>query len=305
MKILINPLIYVLVICIGFFLSLLNDRLFYLSIRGLSFIAKKLDKRRKRYVKANLDFIFENTLSKDEKLKILDRCYDNFIFVILNSLRLQFMNKDKYIAKFSSSNEELISQYLHENKKIIFVAAHYGDWEALARYVPYKYRNLNLHGIGRLTQFSSINKLMKNSREHFGAKFLDKKGAGRKLSKILHHENNVLALVIDQHISEDEGIWVRMFDKDVTHTAIASILSRKYNAPIIFIYITPNEFYSHYKIHFELISEAIKGDNVKQDIHNMTQLQASYTQKIISQNPSEWFWFHKRFKGKYKFIYES
>ena len=75
MKIL-NPIIYVLVVCIGFFLSILNDYLFYLSIRGLSFIAKKLDKRRKNNALSNLDFIFENKLKESEKLKIIDRCYD-------------------------------------------------------------------------------------------------------------------------------------------------------------------------------------------------------------------------------------
>ena len=303
MKIL-NPIIYVLVILIGFFLSILNDYLFYLSIRGLSFIAKKLDKRRKKNARSNLDFIFENKLKESEKLRIIDRCYDNFIFVILNSLRLQFMNKDKYIAKFSASNEEIINKYLTKNKRIIFLTAHYGDWEALVRYIPYKYKNLKFHAIGRLTQFSSINKLIKKSRESFGSEFLDKKGAGEKLSKIIKKENNALGLVIDQNIAPSEGLWVKMFNKDVTHTSLASILSRRHRVPLIFVCITPNDTYSEYKIHFELLSEALESRDVKQDIYNMTQLQASYTQKIILDEPREWFWFHKRFKAKYESIYK-
>lgn len=287
----------------GFILSLMSDRIFFYQIKLLSFLFRILDKRRKQDCLTNLTFAYNNSLTLEAKKKILNRCYDNFSFVILNALRLLYMNEEKYIAKFRVHNEELIDNLI-KNGNFIFTTAHYGDWEGTARYVAYKHKNITLNVVGRLTQFKSVNKLMEKSRQKFGSKFLDKKGVGRQLVKLLTDKKNIIGLVVDQNISINEGILVKMFDKDVTHTAIASILSRKYNIPIVFAYMQLSQDYSTYDLYFHKLCDAIITNDYKTDIYTMTQLQASFSEKIIREKNDEWFWFHKRFKAKYEQIYK-
>lgn len=287
----------------GFILSIMNDRIFFYNVKFLSFIFKTFDKRRKKDCFNNLDFAYNNTLSEKEKTKILNQCYDNFAFVILNALRLLYMSKEKYISKFRVRNEDLIKDLINKGN-FIFITAHYGDWEGTARYVAYKHKNINLSVVGRFTQFSSINLLMQKSRQRFGSSFLDKVGASRHLVKLLKDKKNIIGLVIDHNVSQFEGIFVKMFGKDVTHTAAASILARKYNIPIVFAYTTLSADYRNYNLNFVKICNAIITKDSKADIEAMTQLQADFTQKIINENKGEWFWFHKRFKAKYSKIYK-
>lgn len=287
----------------GFILSLMSDRIFLYSIKALSFLLKALDKRRRQDCLTNLTFAYNDELDSATKIKILNRCYDNFSFVILNALRLLYMNEKKYIAKFRVHNEELIDELIKKGN-FIFVTAHYGDWEGTARYVAYKHKNITLSVVGRLTQFSSVNKLMEKSRQKFGSRFLDKRGVSRTLLKLLADKKNIIGLVVDQNISIHEGIVVKMFDKDVTHTSIASILARKYDIPIVFAYMRLGEDYSTYDLYFEKLCDAIISNDSKADIHTMTQLQASFSEKIIREKNDEWFWFHKRFKAKYEEIYK-
>ena len=303
MKIL-DCFIYVFANVSGFFLSLMSDKIFYLNVRFLAFIFRILDKRRKYDCLSNLAFAFNGTLDTKSKQEILNRCYENFAFVLLNSLRLLFMKKDRYLQKFRVHNIEVLEEAI-KNGNFIITTAHYGDWEGTARFIASRFKDIKLSVVGRLTNFQSINHLMEKSRQNFGSAFLDKKGVSKHLIKLLSKPNNAIGLVIDQHISINEGIWVKFFDKDVTHSPIASILSRKYNIPILFVYIQSSRDFSHYDIYFDFLTNAIKSENSKEDIAKMTQIQASFTEKIIRQKKDEWFWFHKRFKAKYEDIYKQ
>lgn len=296
-------MIYVVAIMIGAYLALLSDRIFYYHIKFLSLLFRTFDKRRGVDCMTNLNFAFGDSMDRQRKEQIVKRCYDNFAFVLLNASRLMFANKQKYISRFDCENWHLLSE-LSKNGNAIFITAHYGDWEATSRYVAAKV-DCTLSVVGRLTQFNSVNTLMEISRRKFGANFLDKKGVTKSLIRLLNKPNNMIGLVIDQNMSPSEGLWVKMFGKDVTHSPIASILSRKYNLPIIGVYITLSEDYSRYKIHFDLVSNAIITNDSKQDIENLTQLQASYVEGIVRAKPDEWFWFHKRFKAKYAEIYQK
>ena len=287
----------------GFCLSLMNDKIFFYNVKFLSFLFKIFDRRRRKDCITNLNLAFGDSLDMGEKKRILNHAYDNFAFVILNAARLICMPKEKYIAKFRVHNEKLISDLIAQGN-FIFITAHYGDWEGTARYVAHKHKEISLSVVGRLTQFDSVNMLMEKSRQKFGSHFLDRRGVGRKLVALLKDKKNVIGLVIDQNMALGEGIWVKFFGKEVSHTAAAATLARKYKIPIICAYMRLNADYSLYDLYFEKVCDAIITQDSKADILAMTQAQSDFTEKIIREKPDEWFWFHKRFKGKYREIYE-
>lgn len=287
----------------GFFLSLMSDKIFFCHIKMLSFLFQIFDRRRKRDALANLDFAFENALDSAEKRAILKRAYDNFAFVILNAMRLIWMPKERYIAKFRVHNEQLISDLIAQGN-FVFITAHYGDWEGTARYVAHKHKEINLSVVGRLTQFDSVNLLMEKSRQKFGSFFLDRRGVGRKLVALLKDKKNIIGLVIDQNIALGDGIWVKFFGKEVIHASAASTLARKYKIPIICAYMRLNSDYSEYDLYFEKVCDAIISSDAKADILAMTQAQSDFTERIIREKADEWLWFHRRFKAKYNEIYK-
>lgn len=287
----------------GFCLSLMNDKIFFYNVKFLSFLFKIFDRRRRKDCIINLNLAFGDSLDEGKKNRILNRAYDNFAFVILNAARLIWMPKEKYIAKFRVHNENLIRDLIAKGN-FVFITAHYGDWEGTARYVAHKHKEISLSVVGRLTQFDSVNNLMEKSRQKFGSHFLDRRGVGRKLVALLKDKKNVIGLVIDQNMALGEGIWVKFFGKEVSHTAAAATLARKYKIPIICAYMRLNADYSLYDLYFEKVCDAMITSDSKADILAMTQAQSDFTEKIIREKPDEWFWFHKRFKGKYRALYE-
>lgn len=286
------------------FLAILPHRLFLGCVDFLTFIFRTFDTRRYKDAMNNLDFVFQESKTQEEKRTILHRCYRNFAFVLLQALRSIYLDKEKHFKDFEFENLHYLTDCVKAGKSAVMISAHFGYWEAIGSALPRFAQGYGRYSLGRLTQFDAINQLIIQSREAFGVKLINKKGALKTLLKLYTQSKQIAGIIIDQNVSESEGVWVKFFDKDVTHTPVASILSRRFGIEILPVFIDMNEDYTRFKVIFcEPFACSSLGDT-QQDILEATQKQATLTQRIIEQSPSSYFWFHKRFKSKYPHIYK-
>lgn len=298
---------FVLVECVAFllgkFLSIIPHKLFVFHVKMLAKVLSLLDTRRYKDARANLDFVYGDGLSVEQKEAIIRRCYRNFAFVILESIRVVYLKREEYERRFVFIDEHFLTDCISKDGSAVVVSMHFGYWEAMATALPQRYRMCEMASLGRLTQFESINRLIIKRRESQGVRMIDKKGAFKHLLKLYSKRNAIAGILVDQNIDLGEGIEVRFFGKRATHTTIASVLSRRFGVAIVPLFIDFNEDYSRYYVRFcEPIRTQVTNDST-QDILQATQKQANITQQIIESNPSSWFWFHKRFKIFYPDIY--
>ncbi|WP_104697517.1 MULTISPECIES: lipid A biosynthesis lauroyl acyltransferase [unclassified Helicobacter] len=298
---------------VGFILAKIPHCLFYGVIKALASLLRFLDKKRYKNARANLDFVFGDTYTTEQKKQIIKRCYENFVFVILESIRLPFLNKDAYLKRFDFQGKDNLFSLLKENKKVVLVSAHYGYWESLGTAIPLQmqkelqnYKNYDMFSLGRLTNFDFINQMIIKRREIFNVRLIDKKGAFRKLLKIYSASNAVgTGILIDQNMSKDEGIEIDFLAKKATQTPITSILSRRFDVYLVPILIDFNKDYSKYTMHIYPSIQTPQTSNMQQDILEATIAQVKIIENAIKTNPSNWFWFHKRFKSFYPEIYSK
>ncbi|PAF50520.1 lipid A biosynthesis lauroyl acyltransferase [Helicobacter sp. 13S00477-4] len=265
---------------------------------------RKFDKRRFKDAKANLDFVYGQSLNEIEKENLIHRCYRNFAFILLESIRVVYIPKSKYKSRFQIINKHYLTDSLKGDKSIVLMSGHYGYWEAMATILPQEFQGYDLASLGRLTDYKAINDLIISRREACGVRLIDKKGAFKHLLKMYSNSKAVVGILLDQNISIDEGIWVDFFGKETTHSTIASILSRRFEVDIVPVFIDFNQDYSKFEIRFYPPIRTQITENATNDIYESTQKQAKLTEEIIRQNPSAWFWFHKRWKSKYGEIYQ-
>lgn len=287
---------------LGWFLACLPHRLFLGFVYALSGLMRLLDRRRYKDAMANLDFVFPQ-MSVGEKKAIIKRCYQNFAFVLLESARALYMDKQKHLTRFEFQNLDFLTQLIAEEKSFVLISAHFGYWEAMANALPQFAKGYDLYSLGRLTQFESVNKMIIQSRENYGVKLINKKGSLKQLLKIYTKPKQAVGILVDQNMSESEAVCVKFFGKDVTHSPVASILSRRYDISILPVYIDFNEDYTRFYVKFYEPFKTPNTHDMDKDLLETTQRQASVTQKAIENSPSSWFWFHKRFKARYPEIY--
>ncbi|AFI04272.1 lipid A biosynthesis lauroyl acyltransferase [Helicobacter cetorum] len=294
-----------LVNSLGFILAKMPHSWFLACVKGLAKLMRTFDKRRYHDAKANLDFVFKDTKSEAEKEAIIKKGYENFAFIILETIRVIFIPKHVYDSRFTLINEENVWKSLHKEGQAITLCMHFGYWEAVGTTLAQYYEGYGRGCLGRLTKFAPINHMIMSRREAFGVQFVNKVGAMKELIKMYNKGNGLVGILVDQNISHKEGVVIKFFNEDATHTTIASILSRRYNIDIQPVFIDFNDDYSHYTATYYPSIRSSITDNAERDILECTQAQASLCEEVIRKHPESYFWFHRRFKNTHPEIYRA
>lgn len=268
--------------------------------KAIGALLARLDNKRGKDAMANLNFAYGESLSQEEKERIIKRCYVSLVYNVFDFLRLGVMSQEELLSSLEVESEEPIQRVLQEGRPVIIVTAHYGNWELASLFIGLRYVPLTV--VGRLFDDAVIDEMIFKTRERFGITLVNKNGAMRELVRALKAGRN-LGIVVDQNTSDQEGILVDFFGKRVRHTPSASILARRFGAYILPAFVKSSEDYTRHTICFDEPFLVERSEDMERDILEATQRQAQATEKIIREKPDDWFWFHRRFKNQYEEIY--
>ncbi|OYZ58771.1 MAG: hypothetical protein B7Y17_05945 [Sulfuricurvum sp. 24-42-5] len=193
----------------------------------------------------------------------------------------------------------MVDLYLSQNRPIIFISAHHGNWEigaaslaALITPITSIYKGLDN---------DAFNPYLLEARSRHRLNLVEKNGAIKHLARALKN-NQCVSLLIDQSSNVKSGVKVNFFNHPTYHTSAAAQLSRKYKAPIIGLYIYTDDE-ENYTIRFVEPIEVHTEDEAS--ILDATQRQVDDLEKVIREHPKYWFWCHKRWKSEYQEIYSA
>lgn len=264
---------------------------------ALASVAHKLAGKRNRIIEANLNFAFGNDLSFNEKKEVEHYCYRNLALNLLQVMENKRNSVEDLAKQVTFENKEMVDTYLSQNRPIIFISAHHGNWEigaaslaALVTPITSIYKGLDN---------DAFNPYLLEARSRHRLNLIEKNGAIKHLARALKN-NQCVSLLIDQSSNAKSGIKVDFFNHPTYHTSAAAQLSRKYNAPIIGLYIYTDDE-ENYTIRFVEPIE-VEGED-EQSILNATQRQVDDLEKVIRAHPKFWFWCHKRWKSEFNEIY--
>ena len=284
----------------GFILKVLPRKATIKLMRGLAWFAYTVSKKHQHIMNNNLDLAFDNKLSKEEKKKIGIDAFINLIDTTFGIIYRDKMDKQEVIKNVTFENEEIIKNYQKENKQFILVTGHYGNWELLSQSIAIHF-DLTLVGVGRELDSSLMDKILIKNRERFNVEMVYKKGAMKGCIRAIN-KKKIIGILTDQHLPLEQSINVDFFKHKVTHTPLASILSRKFGIDLIPAYISTDD-YENYTVTVYPPIESLKTDNQEEDLESMTKAQAKVLEEVIRAKPSQWFWQHKRWKEFYGEMY--
>jgi len=269
-------------------------------INFFAFLAYKIDVRHKKIARVNLDLAYGKDMGDLEKRAIIKKSYKNLLYTMRDFVENQGISEEKLLQKVTIHNEHFYTDVKQEGKGVIFLTAHYGNWELLPLCMGATFGKL--WGVGRNLDSQKMNEVLQKNRNQFNVHMLEKSGALRGLLKALKNGENV-GLLVDQNTSAKEGILIDFFGKLARHTPSAALIARKTGTPIIPAFITTDD-YKNYDITFYEPIITDKTDSSEEDIKKSVQAQADITQKAIEAKPDEWFWFHRRWKNQYEEFYK-
>ncbi len=131
---------------------------------------------------------------------------------------------------------------------------------------------------------------MERIRKKYICKNQIKKGIGGMKKLISLKKNNFsTALMIDQRVSE--GILSNFFNQKALTTTIPAQLIKKFNIPIVPVYIERLK-----NINFKIVIHEPINFEDNATTENITEDLNIVLEKMVKNNPEQWIWSHNRWK---------
>ena len=255
----------------------------------LIFIIKALGIRKKVALR-NIGICFPGKTQR-EREEILSESYSSMVWTGVEVLGWQ---KDPSLIDRMAAEvtgREYIDEALAAGHGAILFSAHIGSWEFGAAWFA---RNYHCHGIVRHSDSAFQRELIEEMREASGLATISKDASMKRVITLLRG-NGVLALLADQ-FGGDEGIPAPFFGR-VTSTpagpAVFSVLTGAPMIPILVRRIAP------FKFSIEIskpLPAPDKSLSRKEAVAELTALMNREYEKMITEDPGQWLWQHRRFR---------
>ena len=217
----------------------------------------------------------------------------NLMWNSYGRLFAEFMFMKEFRSGKLSQNIEIVGQNILENikstnKQVIFISGHFSNFELMAMHLEKS--GINLCAIYRPLNNIFLNKFMEKIRKEYICKNQIKKGIGG-LKKLISFKNKNLstALMIDQRVSE--GILSNFFNEKALTTTIPAQLVKKFNIPIVPIYIERVDGLK-FKIYINEPVFFSKETSIKTITDELNKI----LEKMVIKKPDQWIWSHNRWK---------
>ena len=243
--------------------------------------------RSKKLIYSNISKAYPNSDKKELK-KITKAMWNNYGRVFSEYMFVKDFRSGKLSDKIEIVGKEYLDEIKNLNKQVVFISGHFSNFELMAMYLEKS--GIQLSAIYRPLNNIFLNIIMEKIRNKFICKNQIKKGLGglKKLISFIN-KNYSTALMIDQRVSE--GILSDLFNTKALTTTIPAQLVKKYNMPVVPVYIERIS-----GINFKLeIKEPIIFSK-KDTIEDITNQLNKILEKMILKKPEQWIWSHNRWK---------
>ena len=268
----------------------------FFKLTGLniaSFIGGKLFElmgplfRSKKIIHSNIKKAIPNISLKDTE-KITKQMWNNYGRVFSEYMFIKNYRNDLFNSHITIKGQDILKDLKKNNKPVIFISGHLSNFELMAMTIE-KF-GIKLAAIYRPLNNHFLNILMERIRKKYICKHQVKKGIGglREIVK-LNRIGFSTALMIDQRVSQ--GIKSNFFNQPAFTTTIPAQLVKKYNYPIVPLFIERFE-----GTKFKITTQKPIYFSKKESEKEITEKLNIVLEKMILIKPGQWIWSHNRWK---------
>ncbi|MBI3594673.1 MAG: lysophospholipid acyltransferase family protein [Nitrospirae bacterium] len=260
----------------------------YLGRAAFRYLKRERDKAERNFTLA-----FHDEFTALQKREILSKSFENLgksLVEVLKFSQIHSGNIDRFVTL---EGEENLKRAFSRKKGIVFVTAHFGNWELMG--ITLAIKGYPTQVIAAPLYDARLDRMMSRYRLLHGVQTITRggeRGPRRILSALKN--NQILGLLIDQDI-DAEGVFVEFFNRKAFTPSGAASLALKSGAAVILGFINRDEDNRH-KVVLEGPLELVRSTDLKQDIYDNTALFTKAIEEKIRKHPDQWVWMHNRWQ---------
>jgi KDO2-lipid IV(A) lauroyltransferase len=249
---------------------------------------------RKKVVRTNLKNSFPGRSSGE--LRATERkFYRFFCDLFVETLYEMHISESEIRRRMTYGNVEAILEQYANNKSVMIMTAHYGNWEWTLGFPLAMPDGQTSNPIYKQQRNKRFNQLMYNLRAKHGAQLIEKKELLRVMFRLQKENKPGNFWMISDQTPNAHSIhyWTNFLNQDTAAVVGTEQLARKFDYPVFYAEITCRKR-GYYHCEFK----SVELEPRKTTDYEITERYMQLVQKTIETNPEYWLWTHRRWKHK-------
>ena len=258
------------------------------SALGLTFYA--VDGPHRRLAITNLQGAFP--LRTPQECRTIARAtFVHFGRLLVELLKFSSLPLDRILTRVEFEGRERVEAALAQGRGVLLFTGHFGFWEqhALAHALGLQPMSV----VARALDNPHLDALLERVRSRTGNSVIYRRGGLRRIMRALG-ANQIVALLIDQHVQAADAVYVEFFNRPAATTSALAALALRTGAPVIPALALPIGS-GRYKLIYEHPVEPPRPDDPDQ-VREFTQRCTDVLEMYVRRYPELWLWMHRRWR---------
>lgn len=285
-------LTYYLVLPFIYLISLLPFALFYGVCDFMFVLLYYVTGYRKKVVLQNLRNSFPEKSEKEIRA-ISRRFYRYFCDLLLETFKTLTISREAAIRRCKLQPEALalFNRYAAENRSIMIVMGHYGNWEWAGNTFSLQGRH-HLYVVYHPLSNKYFNGLIYRMRTRFGTGLIAMKDTFRDM--VAHKsELDATAFIADQTPAPNSAYWTTFLNQDTPVFQGTEKIARKMNYPVVYVCVQRVK-----RGYYEISARTLFEEPSKTADGEITAAHTKALEADICAQPEYWLWSHRRWKHR-------
>lgn len=275
-------------------LALLPRRLGHAAGRGAGIVFYLVSPRHRRAAHANVRRAFGDRLDAAAQRRLVRDSFQHVGWMVADAV---------YFPRYAGAPLESVAVYegeehlraaAREGKGVLIFSGHYGHWELIA--LLQSRLGVPMSMIVRPLDNRRLDLDLARLRGLTGNTLIEKRNAARGVLRALR-EGRAVAILIDQNVRGEGGIFVDFFGAPASTTPALAIYAFKTGAPIVPVFSRPLPD-GRLLISYRPAIHAVRSGDLQDDILRLTRDCTAILEEEIRAHPRYWMWMHNRWRTR-------
>jgi KDO2-lipid IV(A) lauroyltransferase len=261
--------------------------------RGLGRLLSDLDPRHVATATANLRQAFPHW-EPVRRLRTAREVYAHFGQVLLEILWLRGRSREAVLPLVEVVGREHVETAFAAGRGVLCVTAHIGNWEMHGLTHGWLFGPIGV--VARPIDNPDLHRRLCDVRTMGGNAVIDKRHALGQIMRSLK-ENRGIAILIDQNVQAQDGIFVDFFGRAAATTTVAAALAVRTGCALLPSHTVLGRDGRYRLVYDPVLRWSSTGDR-QADIARLTQQLTTIIEGWIRAAPEQWLWLHQRWKTR-------
>lgn len=217
--------------------------------------------------------------------------FGHFGRLLVAVLRFSALSPEQMRARVEYEGEERVRTALAAGKGAILFSGHFGFWELQGIAHPLVLPPMSV--LARPLDNPLLHALLERMRCATGNRVIYRKGAVRRVLRALA-ANEVVAIMIDQHIQSTDAVQVDFFNRPASTTTALATLALRTGAPLVPVFCLPLSG-GRYRMVYEH-PVPLPPEGTPDPVREVTQRCTDVLEMYVRRHPHLWLWMHRRWR---------